>query len=522
MSDQSARAGCEEIWVGGKAVNEVPGSGQAMIGSAGRSAGLAMILLAVLPLATLAGCRNEGETRPVVIDIVGSTAGFSSPLRNSHAATAQTTLAATAQGLVSFEARGDIVAALAESWIVADGGQSYIFRLRRTTWANGEPVRADTVARLVSERFRASQDLLGGLRPEVRAMTERVIEIRLPTAVPSFLQVLAHPRLSLLGKDGGAGPFVGQWRLGRLYLRPRQAEATSDGQDVPEINPAELRTLEAGRAAVALARYQIGRADLVLGLRFQDLLLIRSARLGSNDVRADPVPGLFGFALVGRSAFLSSREVRDALSRSIDRAALARDLNLQGWVTTTTPLPAALDIGRPPTLPDWSKRPIEERVAAARKTVEAWTAANGNPPVLRIALPAGAGSNLLFYRLASDLRRLGLRLDRVDSDDPADLRLIDAVAGFDSALWYLAQLDCASGLRCDPDAAVDLDDARNADSAIDQSIMLSEAERRIVAHAGYIPLGLPIRWSLVSRRLTGFAPSPRGFHPLNRLLAQPN
>jgi peptide/nickel transport system substrate-binding protein len=52
--------------------------------------------------------------------------------------------------------------------------------------------------------------------------------------------------------------------------------------------------------------------------------------------------------------------------------------------------------------------------------------------------------------------------------------------------------------------------------------MLSEAERLIVAHASYIPLGQPIRWSLVSRRLTGFQPSPRGIHPLNKLIGRPN
>jgi peptide/nickel transport system substrate-binding protein len=478
--------------------------------------------LGALALFALASCDDQSQTRPVVIDIVGSTDDLVNPLRHDRSAAAQTALAATAQGLVAFEAQGEIVAGLAESWIVADNGQSYIFRLKRAKWANGEPVRAETVARLVDERMQASRDLMGGLEPEVRAMTDRVIQIRLPTAVPSFLQVLAHPRLAILSKDGGTGPFAGRLRLGRLYLNPLPPESDAEDEAPVEIALAEQRTLEAGRAALAMARYQVGRADLVLGLRFQDLLLIPTARLGTNDVRADPVPGLFGLAVVGKSSFLSDRAVREALSRAVDRDALASALNLQGWTTTTTPLPSALDMGRPPTLPDWLQAPLDERVAAARKAVDSWKLAHGAPPVLRVSLPSGAGANLLFFRLAADYRPLGLRLDRVGPNDAADLRLIDAVAGFDSALWYLAQLDCPSGISCDPDASADLDDARNTNSRVEQAILLSEAERLIVAHAGYIPLGLPIRWSLVSRRLTGFAPSPRGLHPLNRLLPQPN
>jgi peptide/nickel transport system substrate-binding protein len=77
-------------------------------------------------------------------------------------------------------------------------------------------------------------------------------------------------------------------------------------------------------------------------------------------------------------------------------------------------------------------------------------------------------------------------------------------------------------MACDANASSYLDQARAADNPVAQSAMLSEAERLIVANAGYIALGVPIRWSLVSRRLAGFAPSPRAVHPLNSLLPVPN
>jgi oligopeptide transport system substrate-binding protein len=305
-------------------------------------------------------------------------------------------------------------------------------------------------------------------------------------------------------------------------LTPR-AIATIDGEDEPgPLQSIDRRTLVTGRAALALARFPTGQTDLVLGGRFEHLPLIAAARLGGRDVRGDPAAGLFGLAIVGKGDFLADRSVRDALARAIDRAALARVLNLQGWTAATTPLPAALDMARPPTLPGWEADPMDRRIADARAAIDAWKAANGEAPAVRVALPAGAGATLLFFRLRGDFARIGVTLLQASAKQKPDLRLIDEVAPFDSALWYLAQLDCAGGIACNPDGSVYLDSARSAGSPVEQATFLGEAERAIVGHAGYIALGQPIRWSLVSSRLTGFAPSPRAVHPLNGLTAKPN
>lgn len=471
----------------------------------------------------LSGCGGSGSERPIVVDMFGRSAELADPIRYERAIAAKTVLAATAQGLVAFDARGEVTGALAESWIVSDGGQSYIFRLHRAKWPNGETVKADVVARLLTQRMRACPDMMAGLTPQVRAMTDRVIEIRLDTALPAFIQLLAQPRLAILSRSGGTGPYTGKILQQRLYLEPTlQMQTAEDGEEPHETLPMERRTLQTGRPALAMARFQDGQSDIVLGGRFQDLPLIAATRLGATDVRADPAPGLFGLAIIGTSPFLADRAVRHALSQAVDRAQLATTLNLQGWTTAVTPVPAQLDLSRAPTMPDWAGDAMEERLAAARRAINSWTASHGAPPILRIALPAGSGATQLFYRLAVDYGALGLRIDRVGVDEPADLRLIDEVAGFDSALWYLARLDCSMGLACDSSASSYLDQARSAENPGQQSSMLSEAERLMVAHAGYIPLGVPIRWSLVSRRLKGFAPSPRAVHPLNSLPAAPN
>src|SRR5512138_88815 len=92
------------------------------------------LAMAALLLAA-AGCGNSHEG-PVDIAIIGDEeALFDRGIRLSGAA--QHLRAATAEGLVTLDANGDIVPALADRWIVTEDGQSYIFRLRDGHWPDG-------------------------------------------------------------------------------------------------------------------------------------------------------------------------------------------------------------------------------------------------------------------------------------------------------------------------------------------------------------------------------------------------
>jgi len=474
-------------------------------------------------LIAVAACHAPSHEGPVSVDVIGTAAQLAEPLRDSRSPAAKLMLASIGQGLLGFDTGGEVVGALAESWIVADDGQSYIFRLRRTHWTNGEPVKADAVAALLQARLRANAPSLAGLKPQIRAMTDRVIEIRLDMALPAFMQTIAQPQFAILSRGIGTGPYVARRQHGAEVLVPFVDPADSaETEPLPEPATADRRDLRASRPELALVRFRSGLTDLVLGGRFQHLPMLTISDVDPRTVRVDPVSGLFGLAITGSSDFLADPNVREALSRVVDRAALASSLNLPSWRMAVTPLPAALDLGRSPTQPVWADSDPGNRIGIARQSVQRWVAAHGEPPMLRVALPEGAGASLLFLRLGADFAKLGVRIDRVAMDDPADLVLIDEVAAFDSALWYLARLDCPMRISCDTTASDLLETARTADTPAERTAALAEAERRIVLHGGYIPLGQPIRWALASRRLTGFALSARGIHPLNRLIAVPN
>lgn len=476
--------------------------------------------------ATVAGCRGDESSGPVVVSVIGSRADIARPLQNLPDPGAKLMLEATAQGLVAFDAAGDILPALAQRWIVEDGGRSYIFRLRRATWASGNRVTARDVARMLEMRI----DALRRLDPDgpldsveaVVPMTGEVIEVRLVAPRPNILQLLAQPQMAILARDGGTGPYRARRQGNAMFLTPVDPPPSEDGEDDAVVPPWQTRVLRAERSALAIIRFREGAAALVLGGRFADLPLLVAAGVDRDAVRVDPVAGLLGLAVEGKGALFDDAGVRGAINMAIDRSQLQQLFPLGGWTTTDQLIPAQLDMAAPLARPEWGELPIEQRRASARERIARWQAENGEPPPIRIALPAGPGATLLFGLIRRDLAAVGLVARRVGADDKADLRLVDEVAAYDSALWYMGRVGCARAVHCSEAADAQLQAASLATLPEERAARLAQAAALVQAHDGYIPLGAPIRWSLASRRLDGFVPSPRARHPLNHLFRRTN
>jgi peptide/nickel transport system substrate-binding protein len=107
---------------------------------------------------------------------------------------------------------------------------------------------------------------------------------------------------------------------------------------------------------------------------------------------------------------------------------------------------------------------------------------------------------------------------RVAATAPADLRLIDEVAPVTLASWYLRHFACEASRVCDPAADELLAAARIAPTQLNRRALLATADRVITDAAPFIPLAAPVRWSLVSPRLTGFRPNRFGRHPAGELI----
>lgn len=479
------------------------------------------LFLAVL-LGGLLGCEQP-RTGAVHVTVIGEQPSLVDPASGDLDPAEKLLLSNTAQGLVRFDAQGNIVGGLAERWNVSDDGLSYIFRLQTGEWPSGRRIRAQDVARILNRQLaRASRNQLKdtvGAVSQVVAMTDRVVAIELEAARPHLLQLLAQPEFALIRNGEGTGPFTVTQPAEKGPLVLTRILPAVEGAEAGE----ERVTLAASPGEAAVRDFKTGRTDLVLGGTWSDLGIAIGAQLPRGTLRFDPAIGLFGLVPARAGGPLADPEVRSLLDRAIDRDALIGALGVPDLEPRTSILQQGADGGIVPAVPGWSQTPLPERlpelVAEARRL---FPREEGEPaPTIRIALPDGPGGAILLARLRSDWAPLGLIVEPAARGSPADLRVVDAVAPSTSPAWFLRSFRCEVVPICFEEADELLDAARLARDASQRAGLFAEAERQMREQTLFIPLAAPVRWSLVGRDLPGFAENRFARHPLTGLRNSP-
>jgi peptide/nickel transport system substrate-binding protein len=255
----------------------------------------------------------------------------------------------------------------------------------------------------------------------------------------------------------------------------------------------------------------------VIGGTAGDLPIAQAARQSANRLIFDPVGGLFGLSFGSIEGVLAEPEARQALAMAIDRPSLVGALGVPALAPTETILPAGTEAIAQPAAPSWTALPLDQRRALATATL-----ARLSPERLsvRVALPDGPGWRLVFAHLKRDWATIGVQASAVAANAPAELRLVDDVAPVTLASWYLRHFACDASRVCDPAADELLAAARIAPTPINRGALLAAADRIITDRAPFIPLAQPVRWSLVSPRLTGFRPNRFGRHAAGELIRQ--
>lgn len=467
------------------------------------------------------------DSGPLNVVVIGDTLKLTDPDKGRPTPVSQAILAATAQGLVSYDGNGQIEPGLAQRWLVTDDGLSYIFRIRDAQWSNGEKVTTANVAALMrahiegKSRNRYAPEITG--IETIRPMTAEVVEMRLSRPLPHLLDILAQPDMALLRGSMTWGPMTAKREGDGMTFAPK-VEPVEEG-DIDEL-PDESASVHliVRNAAKALARYRNDAAEVVLGGRFQDYPLVAASEIDDNRIIVDPAEGLFGLAFTHNDGILKSAEVRQAISMAIRRQVITQSFTEPSW-TPLVSLRPPLDKQDPayfPALPAFAALDQTARTANARAAIASATASMPRKPVLRIALPDGLGSDLLFASIKADLKSVGLESVKVKYASQADLRLLDEVAPSRDPFWYLRRLSCLHGNVCNSQADARLAEATRADDPLTRAALFREAETMMLDTAGYIPLAEPMRWSVTSPRSTGLRSNPRARHPLNRLVALPN
>ncbi|MXO81926.1 peptide ABC transporter substrate-binding protein [Altererythrobacter aestiaquae] len=435
---------------------------------------------------------------------------------------------ATAEGLVALNEIGEVVPAMAERWIVTDDGLSYIFRLRNSEWSDGTTITSQNAVQSIVRNIDQLQGTSLGVDldiiSDIRAMTGRVIEFRLKSPMPQFLQLIAQPELGLR-KDGvGNGPMTieqGEDSITLSVLPPERRGLPRREEWQEDFRQIEVVSVSAGSAA---ALFEAGEADAVFNGSLLNLALVETGPLSSGTLRLDGVFGLFGLRITNSSGFLDDAPLREAVAMGIDRDTLLQPFNLGGWVPTTRIVPAELPNTASAVTERWADMSFEERRAEAKRRVIAWRAQNLSvEATLSLSLPDSPGSDILFTELESDFDAIGIVLTRVGASERADLVLIDTLARYADKRWFLNQFNCTldAGL-CSPEADALVLDSMSETNPQLSAQLLAEAEQELLASQAYIPIGAPVRWSLIRGGVDGFVENSWGLHPLFPMASRPN
>lgn len=478
-------------------------------------------LLTILLAALLAGCSGRGDDGIVdVAFIAGSDDLAVDGMRLSFAQ--QHVRGATSEGLVALDANGAVVPAIAERWIVTDDGASYIFRLRNSDWPDGDPITGENVRDQLLRNIRNLQGTslaldLAMIR-DIRAMTGRVVEIRLNSPMPDFLQLMAQPELGLRQHGGGAGPMgIVEAPEGKaLELRMLAPELRGLPRRDEWEDETRLVRLRAMNARAATEAFANGEIEVVLGGRLASLPLAVAGALSRGTVRLEASLGLFGLQVVSDKGFLATADNREALALAVNRDALLEPFNIGGWKPTTRIVAPDLPGDSGLVRERWSDLSFANRQAVARQRVNAWKRANGTDRLrLTVDLPQGPGSVTLLRRLAAMYAEVGIVLERAPQGGRAELQLKDRTARYGAARWFLNQQNCnLTDDLCSPEADRLVAGADRASDPTLRNELLAEAERLLMQENYFIPFGAPIRWSLVRADVDGFHENAWGVHPL--------
>lgn len=474
-----------------------------------------LVVLAALALAPVA-CRKQPQGALKIV-VIGGTPKLRDPALGPLSLPDQILLASVAQGLVRFDASGNIVDGLAERWTVSDDGLSYIFRLASGNWADGRKFTAEQVVRVL-KRAMASRSKSGlrdrfGAVEDVVAMTDRVIEIDLSSPRPDLLSLLAQPDMAIVRNGEGTGPFRaaaepdGEVRLSRTIVSPDDETTTR-----------EQVLLGGASAADAVRAFADGKVDLVLGGTYADLPNVQKVKLPRGSLRFDPASGLFGLVPTETGGTLDKVEVRQLLSQAIDRDSFVTALGVPGLAPRVTVLEPGLDGITAPAAPPWSGTAYGNRVAVLQAQANHLFGKSAKPAI-RVALPDGPGSDLLFQILQRDWGALGFVVSRAQNAAAADFTLIDQVAPSTSPAWFVRSFRCDAVPVCSKDVDALADGARQSPVPAQRYALLGQAAVLIDDAQLFIPIAAPVRWSLVSPRIQNFEGNRYARHTLTELEA---
>jgi oligopeptide transport system substrate-binding protein len=464
-------------------------------------------------------------------------------------------------GLTTFDAAGRLIPGAAESWTVSADGLTYTFKLRPgLKWSDGSPltsadflygarrvVTPATASRFASFFYpvkNARKALKGEMPPDqlgVEAPDPRTLVYRLEYPAPYFLQTLAanvaspvpRKQIETLGRQwtrAGAMLSNGPYRLAEWVPNDHVAlEKNPHFYDAASVRTQTVKWYPTENQATSLKRYQAGEIDILLNFPNDQLPSLKKTIPGEIKIW----PGLMLNYLVlnnKRPPFNDAR-VRKALSISIDREGIVDKIVTPGSLPAYAMTPAAVT-GYQPPVPDYAKLTREQRLAEARKLMQAAGYGPGKPLSFDLKYSTLEENRRLAVALAAMWQAIGVRATPMNLELNAvnkaartgDFAMLSYTwfAPNDDAYTFLGLAETGSPSNYSGYSNPAFDRMlREANATLDpgrRAALLSKAEAAMLAEHPSIPVFFYVRRFLVKPYVQGFEPNPRGLN-LSRWMA---
>lgn len=235
--------------------------------------------------------------------------------------------------LVTFDTKGEIVPALAESWEQPDAS-TIVFSLRQgVTFHDGSPLAADDVV-FSLERIRdeATGATLRSYLVDatITRIDENTVEVKKPAADASLLSVLGLPEAAIVSRAwiesgvnvkaeaNGTGPFrLAEYEAGVRARLEAFAEFYLEGE--PKLDVVEFRMIKSDDARVSALRS--GAVDMIDFVPWKDIDVLR--RMPNFHVESASGAFMNLWFNATRAPF-DNPALRRAMAFAIDREAISR------------------------------------------------------------------------------------------------------------------------------------------------------------------------------------------------------
>ncbi len=526
---------------------------------------LTVILAALAGAAILlAGCGNRGDGGARTpgdaraLNRALATEPESLDPQKSRSVQAAAVLRDIGEGLVTYDAAGEMVPATAESWEVSTDGLSYTFRIRADArWSNGDPVTAADfvfgLQRLVdpaTAAFYAAElgnvvnaaDIVAGkLEPGelgVSAPDDRTFVISLVRPTPYLLSLLTHPSTFPVHRGSvtqhgdafaRAGNLVSngayvlvEWEPGAIIELVRNKNYWNDAETSIDVVRYHVVTQEMAE----FNRYRAGELHVTSTVPPENFDQIRADY--PDQLHVAPTLGVYyyGFNMT-KALFADNPELRQALSMAIDREVLVEAITGRGEAPAYSWVPPGVDNYEPVQLP-YADLSQQERNAIAQSLYRKAGYSKDNPVRFelryntsdtqqRIALAVQAmWRNVLGAEATTVNVEFQVLLDQMREREVTQAFRSSWFGDYNDANTFLAIMQSESAANMPGYSNPEFDELmRSAGEQLDldrRRLYLEEAERVLLADHVVIPLYFYVSKHLVKPEVEGWQDNTLNYH----------